>query len=101
MTTVAAIVAQGIPLAPSLGVRLIALAVVEVILLTTAVLLYVRWAQFKREPLDEWWERRKRSGFSPRTRALMEEEERQRLAAEGVPAEDAGDGAPADPASQA
>ncbi len=90
MTTVAVIVAQGIPLAPSLEVRLIALAVVEAILLTTAVLLYIRWAQFKREPLDEWWERRKQAGFSPRTRALMEEEERERLAAEAAAAAEAG-----------
>ena len=83
IATVAAIVAQGIPLAPSLEVRLIALAVIEVILLTTAVLLYIRWAQFKREPLDEWWAKRKQAGFSARTRALMEEEERERRAAEG------------------
>ena len=82
MVALAAIVAQGIPLSPPLEVRLIALAVVEVVLLTTAVLLYIRWAQFKKEPLDEWWEGRKRAGFSPRTRALMEEEERERLAAE-------------------
>ena len=93
MTTVAAIAAQGIPLAPSVGVRLIALAVIEVVLLTTAVLLYVRWAQFKREPLDEWWAKRKKAGFSARTRALMEEEERERLAAEGRPAGHAGAGA--------
>ena len=90
MSVLPAIVAQGIPLAPSLEVRLIALAVVEVILLTTAVLLYIRWAQFKREPLDEWWERRKQAGFSPRTRALMEEEERERLAAEAAPGLEAG-----------
>jgi hypothetical protein len=82
MHAFALIVAQGIPLSPPLGVRLIALAVVEVVLLTTAVLLYIRWAQFKKEPLDEWWEGRKEAGFSPRTRALMEEEERERLAAE-------------------
>ena len=93
MTTVAAIVAQGIPLAPSLEVRLIALAVIEVVLLTTAVLLYFRWAQFKREPLDEWWEKRKQAGFSARTRALMEEEERERLAAEGRAVGHAGAGA--------
>jgi len=93
MATVATVVAQGIPLAPSLEVRLIALAVIEVILLTTAVLLYFRWAQFKREPLDEWWEKRKKAGFSARTRALMEEEERERLAAEGQPAGHAGAGA--------
>ncbi len=47
---------------PRSRVRLIALAVVEVVLLTTAVLLYVRWAQFKHEPLDEWWAKRKQSG---------------------------------------
>ena len=82
MSALAVIVAQGIPLAPSLGVRLIALVVIEVVLLTTAVLLYVLWARLKREPLDEWWEGRKRAGFSPRTRALMEEEERERMAAE-------------------
>ena len=91
----AVMVAQGIPLAPPLGVRLIALAVVEVVLLTTAVLLYIRWAQFKKEPLDEWWEGRKKAGFSPRTRALMEEEERERLAAEQAAGAPAGD-APAD-----
>jgi hypothetical protein len=82
VSSLAAIVAQGIPLAPSLEVRLIALAVVEAILLTTAVLLYIMWARFKKEPLDEWWQGRKKAGFSPRTRALMEEEERERLAAE-------------------
>ena len=74
MSALASIVAQGIPLAPSLEVRLIALVVVEVVLLTTAVLLYILWVRFKREPLDEWWEGRKQAGFSPRTRALMEEE---------------------------
>ena len=93
MTTVAAVVAQGIPLAPSLEVRLIALAVIEVVLLTTAVLLYFRWAQFKREPLDDWWAKRKQAGFSARTRALMEEEERERLATEGHAAGHAGAGA--------
>ena len=82
MTALAAIVAQGIPLAPSLEVRLIAFAVVEVVLLVTAALLYIRWAQLKKEPLDEWWEGRKKAGFSPRVRALMEEEERERVAAE-------------------
>ncbi len=81
MNGLALILAQGIPLAPSLQVRLIALVVVELVLLTTAVLLYLLWVRLKGEPLDEWWERRMRGGFSPRTRALMEEEERERLAA--------------------
>ena len=83
MNGLAVILAQGIPLAPSLQVRLIALVVVELILLTTAVLLYVLWVRLKREPLDDWWERRKKAGFSPRTRALMEEEQREQRASEG------------------
>ena len=37
------LLAQGIPLAPPLQTRVIALVVVEVFLITTAVLLYVRW----------------------------------------------------------
>ena len=90
MSVLPSIVAQGIPLAPSLEVRLIALVVVEVVLLTTAVLLYVLWARMKREPLDEWWDERKQAGFSPRTRALMEEEERERLAAESAARAEAG-----------
>ena len=84
MTAAFHILAQGIPLAPPLQVRLIALAVVEVVLITTAVLLYFRWVQLKGEPLDEWWAKRKTFGFSPRTRALMEEEERERKAAEAA-----------------
>jgi hypothetical protein len=87
------ILAQGIPLAPPLNVRLIALAVVEVVLIATVVLLYIRWAQFTHEPLDEWWARRKAAGFSPRTRALMEEEERERLAAQAA-TEQTADAAP-------
>lgn len=84
MTAAFHILAQGIPLSPPLQVRLIALAVVEVVLITTAVLLYFRWVELKGEPLDEWWAKRKTFGFSPRTRALMEEEERERQAAEAA-----------------
>lgn len=76
------LLAQGIPLSPPLLTRVVALIVVEAFLLTTAVLLYVRWAQLKRQPLDEWWAGRRRAGFSPRTRALMDESERERRAAE-------------------
>ena len=93
MSALFAVVAQGIPLSPPLGVRLVALVIVEVVLLTTAVLLYIRWKQFTREPLDEWWERRKQTPFSARTRALIEDEERQRLAAA---AEAEGDGGAGD-----
>jgi hypothetical protein len=95
----AAKVAQGIPLAPSLSTRLIALAVVEVVLLTLVVLLYILWVQFKREPLGEWWARRKAEGLSPKTLVEMEDSERERIAA-GVPAMEspevsAGGGTPA------
>ena len=70
--------------------RLIALAVVEVVLIATVVVLYIRWAQLTHEPLDEWWARRKAAGFSPRTRALMEEEERERARDRGAAAGAAG-----------
>jgi len=76
------LVAQGIPLAPSLTVRLIALLVIEVVLLTLVVLLYVRWVQLKNQPLDEWWAGRKAEGLAPTTLVEIEESERERLAAE-------------------
>jgi hypothetical protein len=86
-------IAQGIPLAPPLQVRLFALVVIEIVLLTTVVLLYIRWDQLKKRPLDRWWAQRKAHGFSPRTRALMEESERERRDAEAA--------APAGAANQA
>jgi type VI protein secretion system component VasK len=83
----AAKVAQGIPLAPSLSTRLIALAVVEVVLLTLVVLLYILWMRYKREPLGEWWTRRQKEGLSAKTLVEIEDSERERVAA-GVPAMD-------------
>ena len=74
--------AQGTPLAPSLTVRLIALLVIEVVLLTLAALLYLRWVQFKNQPLHEWWAGRKAEGLAPKTLVEIEESERERLAAE-------------------
>jgi hypothetical protein len=91
------LVAQGTPLAPPLQTRLIALLVVEAFLLTTAVLLYVLWARLKTRSLEEWWAERKAAGFSPRTRALMEESERQRLAAEKRQQTESPPGPPTDP----
>jgi len=76
------LVAQGTPLAPSLTVRLIALLVIEVVLLTLVVLLYVRWVQFKNQPLDEWWAGRQADGLAPKTLVEIEASERERLAAE-------------------
>jgi len=77
------LVAQGIPLAPPLSVRLIALAVIEVVLLTLVVLLYIRWIQLKNQPLDEWWAGRKAEGLSPKTLAEIEVSEQERRAVEG------------------
>jgi hypothetical protein len=76
------LVAQGTPLAPSLTVRLIALLVIEVVLLTLVVLLYIRWVQLKNQPLDEWWARRKADGLAPTTLVEIEASERERLAVE-------------------
>lgn len=80
------LLAQGVPLAPPLIVRLIALLVIEIVLLTLVVLLYVRWAQLKNQPLDEWWAGRKAEGLAPRTLVEIEESERERLAVEGAAA---------------
>jgi hypothetical protein len=91
------LLAQGVPLAPPLQTRLIALAVVEAFLISTAVVLYIRWIQLKQRPLDEWWAERVQAGFSPRTRALMEQSERERRAAEGEAPADAAPGTPAAP----
>ena len=76
--------AQGIPLAPPLHTRLLALLIIEVALLLLVVLIYVRWVQLKNQPLDEWWERRKKQGLSRQTLFEMEESERLRCAAEGA-----------------
>jgi hypothetical protein len=76
------LLAQGVPLAPPLTVRLIALLVVEIVLLTLVVLLYIRWVQFKNQPLDEWWAWRQAEGLAPTTLVAIEESERERLAAE-------------------
>jgi hypothetical protein len=88
------LVAQGIPLAPPLSVRLIALLVVEVALLALVVLLYIRWVQFKNQPLDEWWAGRKAEGLAPTTLVQIEESERERLAAEAAAAAQAPAGGP-------
>ena len=61
------LLAQGVPLAPPLTVRLIALLVIELVLLAVVVLLYIRWVQFKNQPLDEWWAGRKAEGLAPTT----------------------------------
>jgi hypothetical protein len=78
------LLAQGVPLAPPLNVRLIALFVIEVALLALVVLLYVRWVQLKNQPLDEWWAGRKAEGLAPTTLVEIEESERERLAVEGA-----------------
>jgi len=88
----------GIPLAPPLSVRLIALVVIEVVLLIVVVLFYVKYDQLKKIPVDEWWERRKRAGVSPRVQRMMRESHDQYLAEQNEAAEsgllDAGESRP-------
>jgi hypothetical protein len=69
-------------------VRLIALVVVEVVLLALAAVLWVKYEQFKKVPVDEWWERRKRAGVSPRVERMMRESHEQYLAERREAAED-------------
>ena len=69
-----------IPLSPPLGVRLLALVVIEVVLLVLVALLWVRYQQLKKIPVDEWWERRRRAGVSPRVQRMMHESHEQYLA---------------------
>ena len=78
-----------IPLAPPLDVRLVALAVVEVVLLVVAALLWVKYTQLKKVPVDEWWERRKKAGISPRVERMMRESHDQWLAEQRRTTEDA------------
>jgi len=80
------LVAQ-IPLAPPLDVRLIALAVVEVFLVAVVVLLWIKYTQLKHVSVDEWWERRKKAGVSPRVERMMRESHEQWLAEQGETAE--------------
>jgi len=92
------LLAQGIPLAPPLSVRLIALFVVEVVLLALVVLLYIRWVQLKNQPLDEWWAGRKAEGLAPTTLVEIEESQRERLAAQEAAAAQPQPAAPGDDA---
>lgn len=80
--TLGMLLAQSVPLAPPLIVRLIALLVIEMVLLALVVLLYIRWVQLKNQPLDEWWAGRKAEGLAPTTLVEIEESERERLAVE-------------------
>ncbi len=69
-----------VPLSPPLGVRLIALVVIEVVLVVLVALLWARYRQFKQVSVDEWWERRRRAGVSPRVQRMMHESHEQYLA---------------------
>lgn len=66
------VIAQ-IPLSPALGVRLIALLVVEVVLLILVAVLWIKYEELKRVSVDEWWERRRKGGVSPRVQRMMRE----------------------------
>jgi hypothetical protein len=70
------VIAQ-IPLSPSLGARLIALLVVEVVLLILVAVLWIKYEELKKVSVDEWWERRKKAGVSPRVQRMMRESHEQ------------------------
>ena len=76
-----------IPLSPPLNVRLIALVVIEVVLLALVVALWFKYEQFKKISVDEWWERRRRAGVSPRVERMMRESHDQYLAERAEAAE--------------
>ena len=76
-----------IPLSPPLNVRLIALVVIEVVLLALVVALWIKYEQFKKISVDEWWERRRRAGVSPRVERMMRESHDQYLAERAEAAE--------------
>jgi len=76
--SLSALLAQ-IPLSPPLGTRLLALLVVEIVLAILVVLLWIKYDQLKKVPVDEWWERRQRAGVSRRVRRMMEESHEQYL----------------------
>jgi hypothetical protein len=66
-----------IPLSPPLQTRLIALLVVEVVLLLAAFLVWLKYDQLKHLSVDDWWERRQKSGLSPRVQRMIRESEEQ------------------------
>ena len=76
-----------IPLSPPLNVRLIALAVVEVVLLVLVVVLWLKYEQLKKVSVDEWWQRRRRAGVSPRVERMMRESHDAWLSERGEAAE--------------
>ena len=76
-----------ISLSPPLNVRLIALVVIEVVLLALVVALWFKYEQFKKISVDEWWERRRRAGVSPRVERMMRESHDQYLAERAEAAE--------------
>ena len=76
-----------IPLSPPLNVRLIALVVVEVVLLILVVVLWLRYEQLKKVSVDEWWQRRRRAGVSPRVERMMRESHEAWLAEQSEAAE--------------
>ncbi len=75
-----------IPVAPPLGVRLVALVVCEAVLMVVVVAAYLRYRQLKSVSVDDWFAERDEHA-SPRVRRMMEEshaqwEAEQRAAAE-------------------
>ena len=50
---------------------------VEVVLLLATFLVFIKYEQLKKLSVDEWWQRRSKSGLSPRVKRMIHESEEQ------------------------
>jgi hypothetical protein len=84
----------GVPLAPPLHTRLIALVAIEVVLVIVVVAAWFKYRQLKHVSIDEWFAERDEHA-SPRVRRMMQESheqyEAERRAAEAAERHDVGD----------
>jgi len=76
MSVLTTLLLAGIPMAPSLRTRLIALIVVEVVLAVVVVASYFKYRQLKAVSTDEWFAERDKHA-SPRVQRMMEESREQ------------------------
>jgi len=72
MSVLTALLLAGIPMAPSLRSRLIALIVVEAVLAVIVVASYFKYRQLKAVSTDEWFAERDKHA-SPRVQRMMDE----------------------------
>ena len=76
MSVLTALLLAGIPMAPSLRSRLIALIVVEAVLAVIVVASYFKYRQLKAVSTDEWFAERDKHA-SPRVQRMMDESREQ------------------------